>query len=47
MRVDDVFSIAVDVRRYVCGNPEALTPIVLKEPQEKLTDAELNKLTFR
>jgi hypothetical protein len=41
LHVDDVFPITVDVRRYVRGNPAALTAIVLKEPQEKLTDAEL------
>ena len=39
--VEDVFPITVDVRRYVRGDPKALTPVVLKEPQEKLTDAEL------
>jgi hypothetical protein len=31
----------VDVRRYVRGDPKALTAIALKEPQEKLTRAEL------
>jgi hypothetical protein len=39
--VDDVFPITVDVRRYVRGDPAALTAIMLKEPQERLTDAEL------
>ena len=39
--VDDVFPITVDVRRYVRGDPAALTAIVLKEPQERLTHAEL------
>jgi len=38
--VDDVFPITVDVRRYVRGDAPALTTIVLKEPQERLTDAE-------
>lgn len=47
LHVDDVFPITVDVRRYVRGDPAALTAVVLKEPQEKLTDAELNKLIFR
>jgi hypothetical protein len=42
--VDDVFPISVDVRRYVRGDPAALTPIVLKEPREKLTRAELMAL---
>jgi hypothetical protein len=41
VHVDDVFPITVDVRRYVRGDPAALTAIVTKEPQEKLTDAEL------
>ena len=45
--VDDVFPIVVDVRRYVRGDPAALTAIVLKEPQERLTEAELFALTFR
>jgi hypothetical protein len=45
--VDDVFPISVDVRRYVRGDPAALTPVVLKEPQEKLTDAELTALALR
>ena len=44
LRVDDVFPISVDVRRYVRGDPKALTPIVLKEPQERLTREELWKL---
>jgi hypothetical protein len=39
--VDDIFPITVDVRRYVRGNPAALIAIVLKEPQERLTRAEL------
>ena len=38
--VDDVFPITVDVRRYVRGHPAALTAIVLKEPQERLTREE-------
>ena len=46
LHVDDVFPISVDVRRYVRGNPKALTPVVLKEPQEKLTDAELDAMIF-
>ena len=33
--VDDVFPITVDVRRYVQGDPAALTAIVLKEPRER------------
>jgi hypothetical protein len=41
LHVDDVFPLTVDVRRYVRGDPKALTAIVLKEPQEKLTNAEL------
>jgi len=41
LHVDDVFPITVDVRRYVRGDPALLTAIVLKEPQERLTDAEL------
>lgn len=43
--VDDVFPITVDVRRYVRGDPAALTVIVLKEPQEKLTREELLELS--
>ena len=46
LRVDDVFPITVDVRRYVQGDPEALTAIVLKEPRERLTDAELIAISF-
>jgi hypothetical protein len=45
--VDDIFPISVDVRRYVRGNPAALTAIVLKEPQEKLTHAELTAMAVR
>jgi hypothetical protein len=41
LHVDDVFPISVDVRRYVRGDPAALTAVVLKEPQEKLTREEL------
>ena len=44
LHVDDVFPLTVDVRRYVRGDPKALTAIVPKEPQEKLTDAELMAL---
>ena len=44
LQVDEVFPISVDVRRYVRGDPASLTPIVLKEPQEKLTRAELMAL---
>ena len=44
LHVDDVFPISVDVRRYVRGDPAALTPVVLKEPLEKLTQEELWKL---
>jgi hypothetical protein len=44
LHVDDVFPIAVDVRRYVRGDPAALTPVVLKEPQEKLTREERRAL---
>ena len=47
LRIDDVFPISVDVRRYVRGDPKALTPIALKEPQERLTDAELKAMVFR
>ena len=39
--VDDVFPISVDVRRYVRGDPAALTAVVLKEPQERLTREEI------
>ena len=45
--VDDVFPITVDVRRYVRGHPAALTAIVLKEPQEKLTHAERLEMAVR
>jgi hypothetical protein len=38
--VDDVFPISVDVRRYVRGDPAALTATVLKEPRERLTREE-------
>jgi hypothetical protein len=41
LHVDGVFPITVDVRRYVRGNPKALKALVLKEPHERLTDAEL------
>ena len=44
LQVDEVFPIYVDVRRYVRGDPAALTAIVLKEPQERLTRAELMSL---
>jgi hypothetical protein len=47
LHVDDVFPIAVDVRRYVRGDPAALTAIVLKEPQERLTREEIRALIFR
>jgi hypothetical protein len=47
LHVDDVFPISVDVRRYVRGDPTALTPIVLKEPKEKLTREEIRALIFR
>ena len=42
--VDDVFPITVDVRRYVRGDPKALTAIQLKEPRERLTREELMAL---
>jgi hypothetical protein len=42
--VDDVFPITVDVRRYVLGDPAALTTIVLREPREKFTLTELMSL---
>jgi hypothetical protein len=42
--VDDIFPITVDVRRYVRGDPAALTAIVLKEPQERLTRDEIRAL---
>jgi hypothetical protein len=45
--VDDVFPITVDVRRFVRGDPAALTAIMLKEPQERLTREELLALSFR
>ena len=38
--VDGVFPMTVDVRRYVRGDPKLLIAIVLKEPQETLTDEE-------
>lgn len=44
LHVDDVFPISVDLRRYVRGDPKALTAIVLKEPREKLTREELRAL---
>jgi hypothetical protein len=44
LHVDDVFPIFVDVRRYVRGDSNALTPIVLKEPEEKLTREERKAL---
>ncbi len=44
LQVDEVFPISVDVRRYVRGDPAALTATVLKEPQERLTRAELMAL---
>ncbi len=47
LSVDDVFPISVDVRRYVQGNPAALTAIVLKEPRERLTRAELIAMSVR
>jgi hypothetical protein len=47
LHVDDVFPITVDVRPYVRGDPKALTAIVLKEPQEKLTRSELIELSSR
>jgi hypothetical protein len=47
LEVDDVFPIAVDVRRYVRGDPVALTPVVLKEPQERLTPEEIMALIIR
>ena len=47
LHIDDVFPITVDVRRYVQGDPAALTPIVLKEPQEKLTREAIDALIFR
>jgi hypothetical protein len=47
LHVDDVFPISVDVRRYVRGDPKALAAIVLKEPREKLTDAELLAMALR
>jgi hypothetical protein len=42
--VDDVFPISVNARRYVRGDPAALTAIVLKEPQERLTREEIRVL---
>jgi hypothetical protein len=45
--VDDVFPITVDVRRYVRGDPAALTAIALKEPRERLTRAKLRALSLR
>lgn len=47
LTVDDVFPITVDVRRYVRGDPAALTAIVVKEPKERLTHEEIRALTFR
>jgi hypothetical protein len=41
LRVDDVFPISVDVRRYAQGNPTALAASVPEEPREKLTRAEI------
>ncbi len=45
--IDDVFPIAVDVRRYVRGDPAALTAVVLKEPRERLTHEELTAIAVR
>jgi hypothetical protein len=44
LTVDDVFPISVDVRKYVQGDPAALAFVVLKEPRERLTRAELTAL---
>jgi len=43
--VDDIFPIAVDVRRYVGGDPATLTATVLKEPRERLTHEELTAMS--
>jgi hypothetical protein len=47
LHVDDVFPIAVDVRRYVRGDPKALTALELKEPRERLTREELLAMAVR
>jgi hypothetical protein len=44
--VDDVFPISYDVRKFSRGNPDALTDAIEKEPQEKLSRAEIIKLVF-
>ena len=45
--VEDVFPITVDVRRYVRGDPAAVTAIVLREPRERLTNEELIAMSIR
>jgi len=44
LAVDDVFPISFDLRRYVEGYPAALVGSVLKEPQERLSRAQLIKM---
>jgi len=45
--VEDVFPITVDVRRYVRGDPAAVTAIVPREPRERLTNEELIAMSIR
>jgi hypothetical protein len=41
LKVDDVFPITLDIRRFVAGNLSSLTFRVEKEPNEKFTRAEI------
>lgn len=41
MKVDSIFPIVVDVRKYLQGNPDALVFEVLKEPKIKLSREEI------
>jgi len=41
LRVQDVFPISYDIRRYVKGNPAALAGEVTEVPREKLSRAEI------
>jgi hypothetical protein len=44
--VNDIFPIVYDARKFSQGNPDALTDAIEKEPQEKLSRAEIIKLVF-
>lgn len=39
--VDEVFPISYDIRRYVQGDPAALSGKIFKEPRERLTRSEI------